>query len=214
MTEGSERRGRRIVAVVVAVTLVVIGAFVAGRLSVGSAGTPSNTSAAAGFLRDMQVHHRQGVELALLARDRSTNEELRLLAYDIATGQGQQGGQMFGWLSAWGLPQAGSEPSMTWMTRPTLEGDTHHDEVAHVAGEPMPGLATREQIATLTSLSGDEADKYFLELMITHHEGAIEMAYAVIDRTHEKLVLDLATSIVEAQTAEIEYMKSLLAKYD
>ena len=204
-----------IVALVVAVTLVAIGAFAVGRLSVGSEGTPSDTSAAAGFLRDMQVHHRQGVELALLARDRSDNDELRLLAYDIATGQGQQSGQMFGWLSAWGLAQAGSEPSMTWMTRPTLAGEMQHgDGAAHVADEPMPGLATREQIAELTALSSDESDKYFLELMIGHHEGAIEMANAVLERTHEKLVVELATNIAASQTAEIDYMESLLAQYD
>lgn len=215
MSEASASRGRRIVAVIVALALVAIGAFVAGRLSVGSEGTPSDTSAAAGFLRDMQVHHRQGVELALLARDRSGSDEFRLLTYDIATGQGQQGGQMFGWLSAWGLSQAGSEPSMTWMTRPTLEGDTHHgDAEPHVAGEPMPGLATREQIAELTALSGDESAKYFLELMIEHHRGAIVMAEAVLERTHEALVVGLATNIVASQSAEIEYMRSLLAQYD
>ena len=163
----------------------------------------------------MQVHHRQGVDLALLARDRSDNDEFRLLSYDIATGQGQQGGQMFGWLSAWGLPQAGSEPSMTWMTRPTLTGETHHgDGATHIAGEPMPGLATREQIAELSSLSGDESDKYFLELMIEHHRGAIVMAEAVLERTHETLVVALATTIVTSQSAEIDYMEQLLAKYE
>ena len=204
-----------IVAAVLALALVAMGAFAAGRLSVGSEGTPSDTSAAAGFLRDMQVHHRQGVELALLARDRSNNDEFRLLSYDIATGQGQQGGQMFGWLAAWGLSQAGSEPSMTWMTRPTLTGEMQHgDGAAHVAGEPMPGLATREQIAALTALTGDDSDMYFLELMTEHHRGAIVMAEAVLERTHETLVVGLATNIVASQSAEIDYMQSLLAQYD
>jgi uncharacterized protein (DUF305 family) len=210
------RRGRRTAAILVVAVLVAIGAFVAGRASTGAEGTPSDSSAAAGFARDMQVHHRQGVELALLARDRSHNEELRLLAYDIARGQEQQAGQMFGWLSAWGLPQAGSEPSMTWMTRPALDGTGHeHDaEGAHTPGDPMPGLATREQIAELTALSGDASDKYFLELMIAHHEGAIAMAEAVLDRTHEKLVLGLARNIITTQSSEIDYMKALLAQYE
>lgn len=210
------RRGRRTAAIVVVAILVAVAAFVAGRWSTGAEGTPSNTSAAAGFARDMQVHHRQGVELALLARDRSDNEELRLLAYDIATGQEQQAGQMFGWLSAWGLPQAGSEPSMTWMTRPALDGTGHdHDATgAHNPGDPMPGLATSAQVAQLTALSGDASDKYFLELMIAHHQGAIAMAEAVLDRTHEKLVVGLATNIIKSQSAEIDYMKELLAEYD
>lgn len=214
MTEPKAARGRWIVAAVIALALVAIAGFAGGRLSVGAVSAPSDTSAAAGFLRDMQVHHRQAVELALLARDRSTNDEFRTLTYDIATGQGQQGGQMFGWLSAWGLSQAGSEPSMTWMTRPALDGDAHDDHSTHTVGGLMPGLVTSEQIATLTSLTGDESDKYFLELMIFHHEGAIEMADAVLERTEEKLVVALAANISASQSSEIDYMRSLLAQYE
>ena len=181
----------------------------------GFSGAPSNTSAAAGFARDMQVHHNQGVELAMIIRDETDDPEVRQLAYDIATTQSQQSGQMYGWLAQWRLPQAAPEPSMTWMTRPTLtgEGHDHGTAGAHSPGDPMPGLATAAQIAELRGLTGVDAEKHFLELMIAHHEGAIAMAKAALDRTEERVVVDLATGIIASQTSEIEYMQELLAQH-
>jgi uncharacterized protein (DUF305 family) len=104
---------------------------------------------------------------------------------------------------------------MTWMTRPTLsgEGHNHGTEGAHSPGDPMPGLATAEQIAELKSLTGADAEKLFLELMIAHHQGAIEMAEAVLDRTDVRVVRELATTIVNSQTGEIAYMQTLLGRY-
>jgi uncharacterized protein (DUF305 family) len=206
---------RQVAAAVIAVAVVAIGAFALGRVTVGFSGAPSNTSAAAGFARDMQVHHNQGVELALIIRDETDDETIRGLAYDIATTQAHQSGQMYGWLSSWNLTQAGSEESMTWMTRPTLTGEGHNHGTAgaHRPGDPMPGLATRDQIDHLKTLTGAAAEKYFLELMIAHHEGAIAMAKAALDRTEERVVVDLATGIVASQSSEIEYMQGLLAGY-
>jgi uncharacterized protein (DUF305 family) len=213
--ESAKPRGRRFVAFAVAIALVAVGAFAVGRLSTSFVSTPSNTSAAAGFARDMQVHHDQGVELAMIIRDRSSDESIRGLAYDIATSQSNQSGQMLAWLNEWKLPQASPEPAMTWMTRPTLTGagHDHGTEGAHSPGDPMPGLATRAQITELQGLEGPAAEKLFLQLMIAHHQGAVEMAEAVLDRTEVPVVINLATSIVKAQTSEIDYMTTLLARY-
>jgi len=208
-------RGRRGVAFAVALLLVAVGAFAVGRLSTSFVSTPSNTSAAAGFARDMQVHHDQGVELAMIIRDETDDADIRSLAYDIATSQSNQSGQMLAWLNEWKLPQASPEPAMTWMTRPTLTGagHDHGTEGAHQPGDPMPGLATRAQITELQGLQGVEAEKLFLQLMIAHHQGAIDMAKAVLDRTEVRVVIQLATSIVKAQQSEIDYMNELLARY-
>jgi uncharacterized protein (DUF305 family) len=206
-------RGRRVAAIAVAIVLVGVAAFAAGRLSTGFVSTPSTTSAAAGFARDMQVHHDQGVELALIIRDSTDDPDVRLLAYDIATTQSNQSGQMLGWLNDWHLPQAAPEPAMTWMTRPTLQGSGHDHgtEGAHAPGEPMPGLATQEQLTELRSLEGVEAERLFLQLMIAHHEGAVEMAEAVLDRTNVDVVRDLAATIIASQQNEIAFMKQLLS---
>lgn len=213
--ESPKPRGRRVAAFVVALVLVAVGAFAVGRLSTSFVSTPSNTSAAAGFARDMQVHHDQGVELAMIIRDRSSDDDIRGLAYDIATSQSNQSGQMLAWLNEWKLPQVSPEPAMTWMTRPTLTGAGHNHgtEGAHQPGDPMPGLATRAQIEQLQGLQGADAEKLFLQLMIAHHQGAIDMAKAVLDRTEVRVVIQLATSIVKAQQSEINYMNELLARY-
>ena len=55
----------------------------------------------------MQVHHGQAVEMAMQIYRTTEDTELRTLAYDIATGQSAQRGEMFDWLVQWGLPQAG-----------------------------------------------------------------------------------------------------------
>jgi uncharacterized protein (DUF305 family) len=202
-----------------AVTALVVGAvaFSIGRLSTIVDATPTTTSAEAGFARDMQEHHNQGVELALIIRDQTGDEPVRLLAYDIATTQARQSGQMSGWLAVWGLPQFPPEPSMTWMTRPSLSGENHDSshtagsDAAHLAGEPMPGLATAEEIATLTAASGVDAERQFLVIMIAHHLGAIEMAEAVLDRSTNETVQSFATSVVLSQESEIDLMTGMLA---
>jgi len=219
------QRSRVAIATVIVVVLALAGAFAGGRLTVTN-GTPATTSAEAGFARDMRVHHVQAVELSMIIRDLTSDADTRLLAYDIGTSQGQQSGQMYGWLALWGLPQAEAEPSMTWMTRAAI-GDTGsggggdstgHDDMdmtgseAHTPGDPMPGLATAAQISTLSSLAGVPAERYFLELMIAHHVGGVEMAKAVLERSAERVVVDLARSIVASQESEIGLMRAMLAE--
>ncbi|MGW9631966.1 DUF305 domain-containing protein [Agromyces sp. NPDC055520] len=213
------RGGRAVVIAAASVALVVVAAvaFSVGRLSTLAEPTPTTTSAEAGFARDMQVHHLQGVELAMIVRDATDDPEVRLLGYDIATTQAQQAGQMYGWLAEWGLSQAGSEPSMTWMTRPAIDGAAGHgghatdDSGAHAPGAPMPGLATPAQVEELRGLTGVAAERRFLELMIAHHQGAVEMADAVLARSTNQVVVALAQSIVDSQTSEIDLMEDMLA---
>ena len=210
----AKTRRRVVVAITLAAVLVALGAFSLGRITGAGEGTPSTTSAAAGFARDMQVHHDQGVELAMLIRDRTDDPDLRQLAYDIATAQSNQSGQMYGWLAQWNLPQAAAEPSMTWMSRPSLDGATDHHGNAgttHEPGAAMPGLATSAQMNELRAATGPAAEKIFLELMIAHHQGAIEMGDAVLTRTTVGVVTDFATGMILAQESEIGYMEELLA---
>lgn len=198
-----------LVAILVTALVVGISAFSVGRLSTLGDPKPLSTSAEAGFARDMQVHHDQGVQLGVLIRDRSIDEDVRLLAYDIVTTQGQQSGQMFGWLSVWGLSQASPEPSMTWMTRPGRTAEPHSE--GHEPGQRMPGLATDAEVASLTAASGEEADRIFLTLMIAHHQGAIDMADSVLDRTNNSTVRTFATAVVASQQSEIDLMTDMLA---
>ena len=162
-----------------------------------------DTGADAGFARDMQTHHHQAVEMAFLVRDRSEDPEVRTLAFDIITSQQQQAGQMYGWLVQWDLPQTGPRQPMAWV------GGDHG---GHGADGPMPGMATDEQLDELRSAQGVEAERIFLQLMIDHHRGGVEMARAALADARTDEVLTLAGAIERAQATEIELMESMLAE--
>ena len=158
--------------------------------------TPGEDSADAGFARDMSVHHAQAVEMAEIVRDKTQSEEIRLMAADLALTQQGQIGRMQGWLDAWNLPVTGTEPAMSWMGHPT-EGR-------------MPGMASPEEIERLQNAPPEEADRIFLQLMIPHHQAAVPMAQAVIERSDRPEVDNLAGAIAASQKGEIETMKEML----
>jgi uncharacterized protein (DUF305 family) len=159
---------------------------------------PGNDSAEAGFARDMIVHHGQAVQMAEIVRDKTSSDDIRLLAADISLTQQGQIGIMQGWLQVWGLPITGEEPAMAWMGHP-MEG-------------LMPGMATPDEITRLSQHPPDRADELFLRLMIAHHEAAIPMAQAILKRTDEPEVRELAQSIENSQKAEIKNMKDMVEK--
>ncbi|CAN5578901.1 DUF305 domain-containing protein [soil metagenome] len=204
-------RRRLAVAAFIVAVLLAAGGFLAGRFSSPDEVTPSTSSAAAGFLRDMQVHHAQAIDMAFIIRDISTDPALRLLAYDIANGQQNQAGQMYGLLEAWGLPQASAVPPMAWLSQPIIDGsDGGHVHDVTVDGS-MPGLATSAQLAQLKAATGVEAEKLFLTLMIAHHQGGLEMAEGVLARTTVPQVVSMARGIITSQTSDIEAMTAMLA---
>jgi len=157
---------------------------------------PGEGSAEAGFARDMSVHHAQAVEMAEIVRDKTRSEEVRLMAADMALTQQGQIGRMQGWLDAWNLPATGTEPAMSWMGHPT-EGR-------------MPGMASPEEIERLQNAPPEEADKLFFRLMIPHHQAAVPMAEAVMERSDRPEVENLAGAIAASQKGEIQRMKEML----
>lgn len=165
---------------------------------------PSEFGADAGFSRDMQTHHQQAVEMSLIVRDRTSDEEIRTVAYDILTSQQQQAGQMYGWLVAWGLPQTSSRPPMAWV------GGEHAGAHTDADGR-MVGMASPEEIDALEAADGVEAERLFLRLMMDHHEGGVAMADAAVDDARTDEVRTLAGAISRAQTTEIELLERMLA---
>lgn len=157
---------------------------------------PGGNSAEAGFLRDMYTHHAQAVEMAMIIRDRTDDEGLSTLGTEIALGQSTQMGTMLGYLDLWGIPLGSTDPPMTWMGHP-MEG-------------LMPGMATDEEIAQLETLPVDEAEVLFLELMIRHHQGGVDMAEAYLERGDQQEVARMADRIVQFQQIEIDTMNLIL----
>jgi uncharacterized protein (DUF305 family) len=209
-TGGHDRsaiRAVRVAVAVIAVPLVIAVAFLAGRVTAGDP-TPTDIGADAGFARDMQVHHSQAVEMSLIVRDRTTDPEIRLLAYDILRTQQQQAGQMYAWLELWNLPQASNQAPMAWA------GGMGHGMASPAAGAAgataMPGMATADDLRRLGTLNGRDAERLYLQLMIEHHRGGVQMAEAALRLAHQPEVLQLARKIVTAQRSEIALMAGML----
>ena len=204
-TTSSRSRGEVVgLAVLLGVASLLVG-LILGWALFGRGGFPLDGSAEAGFARDMQTHHGQAVQMSLIVVDRTSDPAVRTMAKDIATSQQQQAGQMFAWLQLWGLKPTGSQPPMAWM------GSDHHGATS-ASGEsvPMPGMASADDIQRLGAASGVEAERIWLELMIAHHRGGVEMADAVLERSDREEVVVLARSMKAAQSSEISTMQSML----
>ncbi len=157
---------------------------------------PGESSADVGFARDMSEHHQQAVEMSALLYDRTDDEIMRILAYDILTTQQAQIGIMSGWLDAWGYRWSSVGPKMEWMGM-SVEG-------------LMPGMATREELNELAAATGVEAEARFLQLMIPHHRAGVVMAEAAAQQAKTEIARNLAQGMANAQQTEIEYMQQLL----
>lgn len=183
--------------IAILLVLVAVSAAIAGYF-ISDMQTPGATSADVGFARDMSEHHRQAVEMSRLLYDRSDDDVLRTVAYDIMITQQGQIGIMTGYLSTWGHPIADLGPRMEWMGM-SVDG-------------LMPGMATREEMNTLAAADGREAEIIFLQLMIPHHVSGVEMAEAAAEQAQTEIVRNLAHSMAQAQQSEIDYMQDLLVE--
>lgn len=191
------------VGALVVAALIAIGGAAAVILGLGGNSYPTADSVDAGFARDMTTHHRQAVVMAGLARDRSTNAQVALLAYDIETIQLNQVGQMRGWLSLWGLSQSTGE-QMSW-----LAGHGGMD-MSGSGGGVMPGMATAGDLDDLRAAEGADFDVLFLQLMIRHHQGGTQMANYAAENADVGSVRTLARSIADSQAAEIDTLTDML----
>jgi uncharacterized protein (DUF305 family) len=187
-----------VLGLVCAIALLGAGAALTVVTGVGTNRPPAVDSVDAGFARDMSTHHSQAVLMAQLDRDNGSDPAVRLLAFDVETGQLAQVGQMRGWLESWDQTPQTDIAQMSWMG--------HSVE----PGQLMPGMATTAELTRLKSLSGKPLDIYFLQLLIRHHKGGLEMAQYGAAHASEPYVRDLAGKIVTAQQNEVVTMEQML----
>ncbi|WP_019872906.1 DUF305 domain-containing protein [Sporichthya polymorpha] len=186
---------------------VIAGAaFLSGALTIvnldrteAASGSPSTTSAEAVFARDMQNHHAQAIEMAVIARDRSTDSQIREIASDLALSQQQEIGQMRALLAVWRLPPVG----------PIFMDEAKGQHPQTAAGRE-PGMSSQDEIEQLGAVPRKTVGIRFFELMIPHHETGIRMAEAVLANTEDPVVRDLVTTILRVQRDEVTLMKDLL----
>jgi uncharacterized protein (DUF305 family) len=160
------------------------------------------------FATNMIPHHQQAVEMAALVPDRSTNPAVLKLAADISAAQGPEIETLKVFLVQW------KEGTATNPEAPATSGspDSPDSHGGHGGMDPMEmqGMIDAAAIANLASLKGPEFDKLWMQSMISHHEGAIEMANAEIAGGVNVDAKNLAQQIVTAQQAEINQMKQML----
>jgi uncharacterized protein (DUF305 family) len=140
------------------------------------------------FTAMMVPHHEQAVEMSdlILAKD-GIDPRVTDLATRISAGQTGEIEQMNAWLDAWGRS-----------AMPDMSNMGHGD-----------GMMSDSDLDELADASGADATSLYLEQMIEHHEGAIDMAESVIQRGENEAVRDLANSIVDSQTAEIAEIEQI-----
>ncbi|MFE3944071.1 DUF305 domain-containing protein [Streptomyces sp. NPDC059118] len=165
------------------------------------AAAPSDSSVDVGFARDMSIHHQQAVEMSFIVRDRTSDEAVRRLAYDIINTQANQRGMMLGWLEMWGRAKSSDTPPMRWMGHAfTPRGD----------GSLMPGMATDTELDALRAARGRAAEVLFLKLMTSHHRAGAEMAQAAAGSADTDAIRNLAAGMVRGQQSEIALMADML----
>lgn len=201
------------------ITLSLAATLVAGLSACGSSnenaarsGTSASVASTANadvvFAQSMIPHHEQAVEMAdlALAPNADASAQVRELARQIKAAQAPEIRQMTGWLNGWGAPTA----------MPGSDGSNDLGAMDHsghdMAGMSVAGMMTAEQMQDLTTVSGEEFDRLWLEMMIAHHEGAIAMAGQVDSTSQDPQVKALADAIVNAQNEEITTMQKLLAR--
>jgi uncharacterized protein (DUF305 family) len=164
--------------------LVMITALL---LSGCAASTQSNSEYSSddiSFAEMMIPHHEQAIEMSEIALLNTTNPDVLKLAQEIKDAQSPEIELMMSWTG--------------------VKASTH-------AGHMMDGMLSQNELSELREAKDKEFDRLFLQGMIKHHKGAIEMAQDVA-ASKNKDVADLSASIISAQESEISKMKELLAK--
>ena len=161
---------------------------------------PVHTPADVRFMQGMIHHHAQALRMTALVPSRSSDEGLGLLAKRIDISQEAEIDQMQRWLEARGEDV------------PVL-GTTHGH--SHGAGqELMPGMLTEPELTKLAAARGKAFDRLFLQFMIRHHQGAMQMVNELfeVDGGAEPEAGAFARHVDADQQVEIARMQTMLAE--
>lgn len=152
------------------------------------------------FMQGMIGHHRQALVMSALVAERTTRRDFALMAERIKLSQESEIAQMERWLR-----QRGE----------AVPAEDAHVHAAMGHGELMPGMLTEAELTQLTNARGGSFEKLFLQLMIKHHDGALQMVKQLIATPgagREPELFMMASDVDADQTAEIKRMRALLAQ--
>lgn len=138
--------------------------------------------------------------MADLALTRGNNREVKSLAAQITKAQQPEIQQLSGWLRGWGKPVPAT--SMSMAASATAGG---------MADGSMAGMMAEGDMSALAAASGAAFDRSWVRLMITHHSGAVTMSKKELATGSSDQARALARKIIDAQTAEIARLRTVLA---
>jgi len=194
-----------------------------GMPGMNSSGHSATTSAPAGtaaagphnpadvtFAAGMIPHHRQAVTMAEMALTKATNPTIKDLAAAIKAAQDPEIQAMSGWLTGWGQPVPTTNHDMSQMgsaTSGTMSGEAAGGSGMGGTG----GMMSDQEMTQLSATSGAAFDKRWLQMMTTHHQGAVAMARTELTDGANTEAKQLAQGIIDSQSKEITTMTTLLA---
>lgn len=143
------------------------------------------------FAQHMSVHHQQAITMVDMLGPQPA-PDIGAVAEQIRVGQWREIGTLTGWLEVSGAP----------MQQAAGGAHTGH----HGEHPPMHGMASNAELTRLQQATGTERDLLFVQLMIRHHQGGIEMAAGAIDTTDHSAVRTRALSMVKSQQQEISML--------
>ena len=164
---------------------------------------PFTGNADVDFVKGMIPHHAQAVLIASWAKSHGARSDVLALCERIVVGQTDEIHLMQHWLR-----ERGQEV-------PPEDAKTHKMKMNGMVHEMiMPGMLNAEQLAALDRARGSEWDRLFLEAMIGHHAGAIDMVNQLMSSpggATDDLVYRFSADVYADQTTEIERMQKMLA---
>jgi uncharacterized protein (DUF305 family) len=213
------RTSTRISAAVAATALSLALAACGGNSGAAGSATSASTSSSASstvaaqhnaadvsFTQNMIVHHQGAIAMAELAATRASSQQVKDLAKKIEAAQTPEIDEMTSWLKTWGEPATASGGMSG-----SMPGMDHGSMPSGSMGSTGPmGMMTDEQMGQLKAATGREFDRMFLQMMITHHQGAIDMAKTEQANGSNPQAIALAKSIDTSQTAEVTQMNQML----
>jgi uncharacterized protein (DUF305 family) len=167
----------------------------------------AHTPADVAFMQGMIGHHVQALRMTRLVPDRTQREDIPLFAARMDLSQEDEIALMQRWLEE----RDEQVPSL-------LAGHEHdgYDGGADADADLMPGMLTEAELAELEAATGEEFDRLFLESMIRHHLGALQMVdelYAA-GGGEELEIARFARHVYADQDIELGRMYAMLAELD
>ena len=155
------------------------------------------------FASEMIQHHAQANQMVDLTMGRKLVPEIATLAEEIRTAQVREMATMADRLQAWDKPVP-----ETVRDHANAHGD---GEMGTELGSELPGMMAAEEMQGLEQAKGAEFQQMWLQMMIAHHEGAIEMAQTEQEEGTHRGATGMAEQVKTVQNNEIEKMQDLLA---